>query len=303
MKIDDLDKSADALIKKYKEVYAYILERLQYQIDNGLSETHSILLLNEIQSELKRLDYEAYKWSQEVLPEFYYISLKAVDKELAVSSYGAIASSAAQIHKKALEVAINDLYRDLAKNTTFMLNQSKKIIRDNAKELIDQMIISGESYETIKRELKKRLLENGVTSFIDAAGRHWTIDKYVEMAIKTKSRILHNEGTVNRMLEYQEKYPEAKKNFDLIQISSHMSKCWCGKYENTVWSISGDSDTYPSIKLLPNQPYKHFHPRCKHVWLSYNESLRGEGEVISPFYLGKSVKELAKMQYHVLKRR
>lgn len=305
MSLNELDKTLEKLVKDYQKTYLYILSRLKYQIDNNLSETHSLLMLKEIQLELKRLDSAAYKWAYEVLPEYYYLSLSQIDEEVAllasVSNVTVISGSLIVTHTKAIEEASKSLYDDLAKNTKNMSDEAKKIIRDNASEIITRQVISGESQKKTKQDLREALERDGITSFVDAGNKSWTIDKYTSMAVRTKSRILHNQGTMNRLKEYQEKYPDDRDNFDLIQISDHNSSCWCGKYENTVWSLSGNHPDYPPVTSLPNQPYKNFHPNCKHVWLSYMPGLRGKGQVISSQYLNRTVKDLMKEHYHSLK--
>lgn len=305
MELNELDKSIDKLVKDYQKTYLYILQRLQYQIDNGLSERQSVMMLKEIQNQLGLLDEKAYKWCFELLPEYYYTALKSIDNQVGlmvgagISNVGVISgTSLIMLHKKAVEAASRDLYKDLAKNTTFMNDQAKKIIREHMAELLTRMTMTGESQKRIKRELRKNLIRDGITSFVDAGGKSWTIPNYASMAVRTKSRILHHEGTFNRLKEYGDKYPDAKKNFDLVQVSRHNSKCWCGKYEGMVFSISGEHTDYPSVEQLPNRPYPTFHPNCKHVLLPFIEALRGKGQVISSEYLNRDIKSLMKEHYH-----
>jgi hypothetical protein len=295
--LSELDKSSAKLVKDYQKAYEYILQRLTYQIDNSLSETHSLLLLREIQLELKRLDEIAYKWSNEVLPEFYLLALATIDNDVVLLKNVGLIGSMSQPHKFSIAEASRTLYTDLAKNTTFMSEQAKKVIRDNSAELITRQAISGESQKRTKKELKDALISDGVPSFIDAGNKHWKIGEYASMAVRTKSRIIHNQGTMNRLLEYREKYP-TNQNFGLIQISTHKSKCWCGYFEGTVWSISEGHPKYPHVSALPNQPYKSFHPNCKHVYLPYMPELRGDGLVIPSEYLNRTIKHLNKEWYH-----
>lgn len=300
MTIHELDQSAEKLVKEYQRVYRYVLRRLEYQINNGLSEHQSRSILREIQLEFKKLDEKAYRWSYEVLPEYYYLALDNLDSQVAkLSNANVIGGSLIVMHKQAIEKAANDLYRDLAKNTQYMSEQAKQIIRENGKEIINRQIISGESQRRTKRDLKQALEKNGVTSFVDAGKKEWKIQNYASMAVRTKSRILHNQGTMNRLSEYRERYP-TNPNFDLIQVSSHGSKCWCGYYEGTVWSISGNHPDYPSVERLPNG-YSTFHPNCKHVFKPYIEDIRGKGNVISNQYLDRSIKDLNKEHYHKTK--
>lgn len=308
MTLNELDKSIDKLVQDYQKAYQWILKRLEYQIENGVSETQSMTMLKEIQVKIKQLDEKAYKWCIEVLPKYYYTSLSATDEQVSlivgsgVSNISVISgTSLIMLHTKAVEAASRDLYKDLAKNTSFMSEQAKKIIRDNTSELLIRMTMTGESQKRIKKELRENLIRDGVGSFVDARGKQWKIHDYCSMAVRTKSRILHHQGTFNRLSEYGDRYPSAKKNFDLVQVSRHNSECWCGKYEGTVWSISGEHPDYPSIEQLPNRPYPTFHPNCKHVLLPFIEALRGKGKVIDSQYLNRDIKSLMKDHYHSTK--
>lgn len=301
MSMIELDKSAKKLVNRYKETYAYLLSILQSQIERGLSERHARSMLREIQSTLKELDEEAYKWSYDVLPEYYYLSIQGVDKDVArLNNINVIAGAEAVIHKQALKKAVNDLYMDLAKNTKYMEDEAKRIIRRNSEELLTRMIITGESQRKIKKELRDNLIEEGITSFVDAGRKRWDIVHYADMAIRTKSRILHNDGTMNRLQEYQENYPSYSDYFDLVQISSHGASDWCRYYEDTVWSISGRSTEYPSVNQLPNG-YSTLHPNCKHVFLPYMPALRSDGKLVKSQWLDKSVNELNRLDYHLRK--
>jgi hypothetical protein len=300
--LKELDEETQKLINKYVITYATILKILQQQINQGLNERESQRLLKRIKRHLKKLDVEALKYVKEVFPLYYFIALENFDK-IAVTLDGVHIVEGAEhaIHKQALKKAQNDLYKDLARRTAHMSQQAKEIIRDNAKELLTAMIEQGTSYKSIKKELKEKLVNDGVSSFVDAKRRTWTIDRYVDMAVRTKSRILHNEGTINRLKEYQENQSEYNESFDLIQISNHNSPCWCGYYEDMVFSISGKSDKYPSIETLPNRPYHNLHPNCRHIWLPYVSSLKGEGRVVDKKYQNLNVKEISKMHYHATK--
>lgn len=300
--IEDLDKESAKHIKEYSALYALILALLGKQINNALNNIESQRLQREIEVELSKMNDKAKSYVKKVFPKYYLLSLRKVDAQaLLVSNVSMITNAKGFYHKKALEKAMSDLYGDIAKNTAFMSEQSKKIIRYNTQQLLTSMIQSGESQKTIKRQLKEKLMAEGVSSFIDAGNKQWSIDKYVDMLVRTKSRIIHSEGTINRLQEYSNTYESVSDEFDLIQISSHNSTCWCGRFEGMVFSISGRSEKYPSIDTLPNQGYRIFHPNCKHVWLPYMPSLRSDGKVIDSKWLNKDVKELNKEHYHAHK--
>ncbi len=304
MSLKSLDQESQKLIKDYQKTYVYILNRLKYQIDKGLSENHSRSILREIELELLRLDENALKFSNDILPEYYRLSLNHVDGEASqLRNVSAISGNQMVLHRQAIETASRDLYRDLAKNTTYMSQEAKKIIRENGAELITRQVISGESQKRTKKDLREALVSNGITSFVDAGNKEWKIGNYSSMLVRTKSRILHSEGTFNRLKEYQESYP-TNENFDLVQVSEHNAEDWCSHFESTIWSLTGKSTKYPHVNELPNG-YSVLHPNCKHVFIPYMIELRemrgNVGTVINPTYLNRTVKDLNREDYHLRK--
>lgn len=302
--LEELDEQTDKLINKYILVYAYILRRLQQQINQGLNTQQAQQLLQRINNRLSKLDKDTLRYVKNVFPQYYLLGLNNLDKQLLqVDGVKIIEGAEHAIHKQALHKAQNDLYRDLAKRTTYMSNEAKKIIRNNSQQLLTAMIESGESYKSVKKELRKKLTEQGISSFTDVGRKQWTIDRYSDMLIRTKSRILHNEGTINRLKEYQEDSTAYNENFDLIQISEHGADDWCSFYEGKVYSLSGRHEYYPSIETLPNRPYEILHPNCRHVWLPYVPSLRGQGKRVESKYQNMTLSELNKLEYQMNKAR
>jgi hypothetical protein len=296
--LEEIDEETQKLIVKYVVAHSYIIRLLKQQINKNLNEQQSQLLLSKIQRRLKELDNEAFKYIKNVFPNYYYLSLNILDNIVVnLDNVKILKGAEHAIHKQALKRAQEDLFNDLAKRTKFMSESAKKIIRENSKSLLQAMIEQGTSQKQIKQELKDLLEKQGVSSFVDASKRNWKIDRYVDMAVRTKSRILHNEGTINRLKEYQENSLTYNENFDLIQISNHSAEDWCSLYENKVYSVSGNHPIYPSVETLPNYPYKIFHPNCKHVWLPYVIGLRGSGQKIDSKYQNLSIKELNKIEY------
>ncbi|WP_391115996.1 phage minor capsid protein [Psychrobacillus sp. L3] len=305
--IEQIDEDTDKLISKYRIAYTTILALLIRQIDEEMNDRQTKKLLKEVNLILVGLDEEAKVFLKSVFPQYYLFSLKNIDSlAIQISDVKKLSRAEHAIHKEALKRATNDLYNDLDKNTRYLSREAKKIIRDNAQSLITAMIEGGDSYITVKKKLREQLLANGISSFKDAGSRVWKIDRYADMVIRTKSRILHNEGTLNRLKEYQEKYAEEgaySENFDLIQISKHGAADWCRYYEDMVFSISGESKNYPSIETLPNRPYNILHPGCKHIFLAYMSALMGKGETVNNKYQSLSMKELNKIDYESLKKK
>jgi RNA binding exosome subunit len=123
MSIRDLDKSSDKFIDSIKKAYLHSLKQLDRLYTLGLSERHTRNVIEEIQRTLKDIDEKAYKWSHEVLPEYYKLSIDQADKQVALlGSVPVLQGADYVLHKQAISRAINDTYQDLAARTKLFLN-------------------------------------------------------------------------------------------------------------------------------------------------------------------------------------
>lgn len=328
MNLNDLDKLLDELLSKYQSTYLSILKKLGINIEKDLTDKQKEQVIEEIEKQIKKLEDATHYWVFAILPAYYLLSMDRIDKDVKklnkilptvnvmdkyIKSFKfidgvffdvkTVSQKKAVRHIKAIEVACNSTFNDLAANTRKMNEEAKKIIRSNGKHIITNEVKSGESQRKTKKELREALMRDGITTFVDARGTHWNIANYADMAVRTKSRDIHNQGTMNRLSEYGKEYPKAKENFDCIQISSHGSTCWCGYYELCVFSVSGEHPDYPPVTSLPNRPYSNFHPRCRHVFLPYMPGLRGKGKVAPAKYLNKTLREMQKLHYHSSKKK
>ena len=107
------------------------------------------------------------------------------------------------------------------------------------------------------------LRREGVTAFIDKAGRHWSLHTYCAMVSRTTSR----QAEVLAVLT-------ADPEQDLYRISSHGTTCAiCAPFEGRVYSKSGTNPDYPPLaaafgKQDPNGPdtlantWLNIHPNC-----------------------------------------
>jgi hypothetical protein len=99
--------------------------------------------------------------------------------------------------------------------------------------------------------------DTGFTALVDRGGKHWSIDSYAEMLVRTHVIKANGEGTKNRLLT---------NLVDLVEISKHNSSCpICQPYEGKVYSLTGGSKGYEKAPELP------IHPNCRHTYLPYIE--------------------------------
>lgn len=125
---------------------------------------------------------------------------------------------------------------------------------------------------------------------IRIAGRNYDVGKYAELVARTKTAEAATAGTVNRL---------AESGLDLIMVSAHGATDGCGEFEGMIFSISGESDKYPSMANMPNGGPP-FHPNCKHRTMPFVEELatgaeKRRGKGVKADSLGKSFAEVNKL--------
>jgi len=103
----------------------------------------------------------------------------------------------------------------------------------------------------------KILEQEGLSRYVDKAGRRWQLSNYLEMRILTDTRKATTIGAVNRYVTAGVKY---------VQVSSHASSCpICAPYQGQIMRIGGGSDDNTTGDYIEPP----FHPRCRHVLAPY----------------------------------
>ena len=126
--------------------------------------------------------------------------------------------------------------------------------------------------ETLRRE--------GVTAFVDKAGRNWSLHTYCSMVARTTSR----QAEILSVLTTDPAH-------DLYKISSHGTTCGlCAPYEGRVYSKSGTDPDFPPLASAfgnvdpagPNDlsnTWLNIHPNCLHVLLPWTPAGRTPEEI------------------------
>lgn len=144
----------------------------------------------------------------------------------------------------------DDAYADIVARSTALVANGTITLRQAVAEELDDFA------------------RQGISSFIDSAGRAWDMSTYAEMATLTAIERATREGYINTMKEY---------GHDLAVISSHAGACpLCVAWEDVIISVSGDNKDYPS--LADAEAGGCFHPRCLHVISTYYEDITPGGK-------------------------
>ena len=124
------------------------------------------------------------------------------------------------------------------------------------------------------------LRREGVTAFVDRAGRRWSLHTYGSMVLRTTSR----QAEIMAVLT-------ADPDHDLYQISAHGTTCpLCAPLEGRVYSKSGTDPDFPPLaaafgKMDPAGPntlensWLNIHPNCLHQLRRWTPMGRSAEEV------------------------
>ncbi len=135
---------------------------------------------------------------------------------------------------------------------------------------------TGKAAASMSRELRSE----GVTAFVDKAGRNWGLQDYCNMATRATAR----QAEVSAILT-------ADPDHDLYKIVKIGSTCpICAPLEGRVYSRSGTNPDYPPLasafgKIDPNgsndlsNTYLNIHPNCLHVLVKYTTIGKSEAQI------------------------
>lgn len=153
---------------------------------------------------------------------------------------------------------------DLLQATTQTEMRLKQIIREVFTEHTAAEIIAGKGVqETVNdiatfladKGLNTVITEYGFVGIVDAAGKKWDLQRYVDMVIRTK--LAEADIETERAMGLAE-------GIDLAWISHHGAKDGCSKWEHVLISMNGATNlpimTYEQVKATKEC----FHPNCQH---------------------------------------
>lgn len=258
----DRDLALRQFIKIYSDAYDNLLDIIANKEAKGNVTNFQESLLKDVDNELKKLDRVSQKYSVEVIPRSYKNSRDQVLKLFDDNNIGYdVADNFGKVHKDAVKVLQENFYNNMQNAHSFIGRELRDKIRKAQLEVTEKKLTTGQTIKQTKENLIRKLSNQGIASYTDSAGRKWTLDRYAEMSARTVTAEATNKGTFNQLRSMDR---------DLVQLSSHSSPCpVCAPLEGRVYSLSGNSERFPSItNALPNR-YGVIHPNCVHRFMPY----------------------------------
>lgn len=257
------DRDINRLIDAYKRGILAIATELSRLDVSDISRAHAKAALAEIAVILRDMNAESAAWVAEYVPKAATDGVARAIVELGVASTLADAEKIVKfnrINRELVASAIADTQADLLAVTQNIDRRVRQAVRQATAESFRANMASGiNGRRTINADtlagIRRTLGQATDTGIIDAAGRRWKPEVYVDTVTRTKLNSAHRDATINEAIGRGAFY---------ARISSHGAKDACRNWEGRIVKLTPDAaGEYPYLGDLPRREI--FHPRCRHV--------------------------------------
>ena len=257
---------------------------------------HAIASLERVQAILRKLENDAWEYVPKMIEKQFYVRVPEARKALEVPET-AVKHAAGYANASALTGdqwnIVSNLTQQLmgeitdAAMTAMATVQSAilghiepDVYRRVGLEQVAAMQATGRGVKAVVPGFVEQLRREGITAFIDKAGRRWSLHAYCSMVTRTTSR----QAEIAAVLS-------ADPEHDLYKISSHGTTCaLCAPYEGRVYSRSGTNPDFPPLsdafgKVDPAgannlaNTWLNIHPNCLHILVAWTPAGRTPEEI------------------------
>lgn len=288
------EKELQKLIQIFLRAETDIINEIGRLRSQGLADYHAVAALERVQAILRKMESDAWEWAPKAIEKMFYVRVpeaRRIEGETVIKHFLGYQNARALTGEQTaivdqLVMALMGEITD-ATITAYATVQSALIgrvepdvyRRIGMEQVALQQARGAGTYKMLPGFVEA-LRREGVTAFVDKAGRHWSLHTYCAMVSRTTSR----QAEVLAVLT-------ADPEQDLYQISSHGTTCGlCAPYEGRVYSKSGTNPDYPPLaaafgKQDPAGPdilantWLNMHPGCLHSILPYTTVGRSEEDI------------------------
>lgn len=276
------EKEVQKLISIYLKAETDIINEIARLRSMGLIDYHAVAALERVQAILNKMQTDSWEYIPRMIEKMFYVRVPEARKKLDVPETP-VKHFMGYVNATTLTSTQTDIVQKLALNLATELSDASVVAMSSLEnaligrrendvfrrvglELVANMQATGRSTAATVPEFVKILQREGVTAFVDKAGRNWSLHTYASMVTRTTSR----QAEVLAVLT-------ADPEHDLYKISSHGTTCaLCAPYEGRVYSKSGTDPDFPPLaaafgKIDPAGPedlsntWLNIHPNCLHV--------------------------------------
>lgn len=287
------EKEQEKLIQVFLKAETDIINEIGRLRSLGLVDYHAVAALERVQAILRKMENDAWEYVPRMIEKEFYVRVPEARKmEEPVEKHRAGYQNALALTGEQMDVVqrlVMNLMGEItdASMTVMATLQSALIgrvepdvYRRVGLEQVAAQAAAGKGANKAVPQFVQQLVREGVTAFVDKAGRNWSLHTYCSMVSRTTRR----QAEVLAVLT-------ADPEQDLYKISSHGTTCaLCAPYEGRVYSRSGNDPDFPPLaeafgKVDVNGPdslansWLNIHPNCLHVLLPWTPAGRSEEEI------------------------
>ena len=270
------DKELKKLIEIFLKAETDIINEIGRLRSMGLVDYHAVAALERVQAILRKMENESWEYVPQMIEKEFYVRVPEARKILeSVEKHKAGYENAFALSGDQMDV-IQKLVMNLMgeiTDATMMVMETRQnaligpvtpgVYRRVGLEQVASQVARGIGTNKAVPEFVRKLRQEGITAFVDKAGRNWSLHTYCTMASRTTQR----QAEVLAVLT-------ADPEQDLYKISSHNTTCAiCAPFEGRVYSRSGTDPDFPPLasafgKVDPSGPdtlantYLNIHPNC-----------------------------------------
>lgn len=288
------DRELEKLIALFLKAETDIINELGRLRSAGNVDYAQVAALERVQAILRQLESDAWTYVPQMVEKQFYTAhpeARRVPGESLtkhIRAYNNAAALTAEQHAIVDQLVANLMGEITDASVTVMATVQSALIGRIEPDVyrrvgLEQVALRQATGQGVYKQLPQfveALRREGVTAFVDRAGRHWSLHTYGSMVSRTTSR----QAEVLAVLT-------ADPEQDLYQISRHGTTCaLCAPYEGRVYSKSGNDPDFPPLadafgKVDPNGPnsltntYLNLHPNCWHSVYPWTPMGRSEEEI------------------------
>lgn len=273
------EREQQKLIEIFLKAETDIINEIGRLRSMGNVDYHAVAALERMQAILRKMESDAWRYVPLMIEQMFYVRVpeaRRIEGETPAKHFmGYINAMSLTGEQTAIvDTLVQNLMGEItdAAMTAMATVQSAVIGRTEPDvyrrvglEQVANMQATGRGANITVPGFVEALRREGITAFVDKAGRNWSLHTYCSMVTRTTSR----QAEVMAVLT-------ADPEQDLYQISRHGTTCGlCAPFEGRVYSKSGNDPDFPPLadafgKVDPAGPnsltntYLNLHPNCLH---------------------------------------
>lgn len=256
----------ERLVKIYLDSRTRLMKEIEKRVLWGRNTRTQEEMLTLIDRELRRLNLEAYAWTDEAVQSAYMRGAR-VAYQAAYSANNSIQafSSFGGLHKRAISLLAHNTQDYLTITNNLIARQAKDLVREIGVKMTSRKFAESLTWQETRKGIMSMLQQENFYAVPWRNGRgSMRLDSYAELVARTTTAEATNTGTLNQMQELGQY---------TVKMTAHSTTCKvCASRQGRVYRTA-DADVFPEgdprrqlphiSQGMPRWPtYKTVHPNC-----------------------------------------